>query len=175
MSCGGDESTRERDSLELLRHSGARPSRLTFKNFLVLPLCLVPPPPDRAEYPGTVFAFANTVANLAGIVGPLTVTYLVTDSSCQASWFSLWILSGCIFVVGGLLFVLLADNSSQDYCRPAGMRSKGAKSISRAQLTDDKNPVEQIFKMDAFSRLSSQADSSEPTLVAQQQAPKGSE
>lgn len=108
------------------------------------------------EYPGTVFAFANTVANLADIIGPMTVTWLVWDINEHSSWFSLWMLSGIFFFLGGLLFCLFAENTSQNYCKKP--RAKGSMSMSQAQLTipDKVEPVEEIFKMDAFSRISSE-------------------
>lgn len=98
-----------------------------------------------------MFAFANTIANLAGIFGPKAVTWLVTDCEDHSSWFSLWALSGALFFTGGLTFCLFADNNPQNYCRkpPRG-------SLSEAKLTAPEEPFEQIVKMDAFSRVASE-------------------
>lgn len=106
-----------------------------------------------------MFAFANTLANLAGVIGPKTVTWMVgEDTKNHESWSSLFILSGCLFIVGGLVFCVFGDNKPQNYCKkPIGGGKQS--SISQAQLTVDKNPAEEIFKMDAFSRVGSEPSS----------------
>lgn len=96
------------------------------------------------DYPGTVFAFANTLANLAGVFGPMTVNWLVVDPKEHGSWFNLWLFSAFLFLLGGLLFCLFAENGVQDY----GRRPKSG--AGPAGIAED------IFKMDAFSRVSSE-------------------
>lgn len=105
----------------------------------------------RVDYPGTVFAFANTIANLAGIIGPFTVNWLVKDPENYNDWFLIYILSALIFLIGGVIFCIFADNEPQNYCKNRKLKDK---SVSRAQLTFGKNDMEQVFKMEAFSRVS---------------------
>lgn len=114
----------------------------------------------QPEYPGTVFAFANTVANTAGIIGPEMMNRLVTDPTSHGSWSSLWMISALIFAIGGVVFCIFAQNQPQNYCRKPkpGSRTAGSKSLSEAQLTQGKSPLQEIFKMDAFSRVGAEPE-----------------
>lgn len=154
-------------SINSLLESGAEKTNppmlflFSIQIFLNLPLLLL-----LIDYPGTVFAFANTIANLAGIFGPKTVTWLVTDSREHSSWFSLWAFSGVLFFTGGFIFCLFADNKPQNYCK----KSHKASSLSTAQLVNAPvskgEPIEEIFKMDAFSRVASEPN---PKNIGEQQ------
>lgn len=106
------------------------------------------------DYPGTVFAFANTIANLAGIIAPLTINWLVEDPYNYNDWFSLYILSASIFLIAGIIFCIFAENEPQNYCKKH--KSMKDKSISQAQLTFGNSDIEQVFKMEAFSRVSNE-------------------
>lgn len=115
---------------------------------------------SRVDYPGTVFAFANTIANLAGIIGPATVNWLVADPTNYNDWFLIYILSALIFLIAGIIFCIFAENEPQNYCKNRKLKDK---SVSKAQLTFGKNDIEQVFKLEAFSRVSSEPNN-EPRL-----------
>lgn len=138
--------------------------------------CLMPPELSK-DYPGTVMAVANSIANSAGIVGPMIVTWLVDDPWNYDSWRSLWLLSAGVFTAGGAIFCLLADNEPQNYCKKP-KRLRPGTAISQAQLfpasqrqvslnpggrrgdveAAPEEPVEeeQVARMGAFSRLGSE-------------------
>lgn len=121
----------------------------------------------RLDYPGTVFAFANTFANMAGVIGPQTINVLVEDPTEHGDWFWLFMLSAFIFFASGIIFCAYATNEPQNYCGPytgmctignlksATRKLKPDKSISQAQLTLGKE-VQEVFKMEAYSRVLSQ-------------------
>ena len=129
--------------------------------------CLMPPELSK-DYPGTVMALANSFANVAGFVGPYIVTWIVGETTSDyEAWRPLWLLSAAIFVLGGLVFSLFAQNEQQNYCkRPKGGRTL-APAWSQAQLfVVDRGPGgaekaqvvvgEESLKMDAFSRVASE-------------------
>lgn len=107
--------------------------------------CLMPPELSK-EYPGTVFAYANSLANLAGFFGPNIMTAMVDNPEDHGSWTSIWLLSAMIFLTGGLLFCLFAENDPQNYSK----RPKTRVIATDKSLTLD--PPE-VFQMDAFSRV----------------------
>lgn len=123
--------------------------------------CLMPPELSK-EYPGTVFAFCNTLANLSGIIGPKIATWLVADPCEHKCWFSLFVSSAVMFAIGGFVFCLFADNQLQDIAAiksSAGNKKKPI-AMSQAQLTvpgdqadDGRQQVAEMFKMDAFPRV----------------------
>lgn len=45
------------------------------------------------------------------------MAYLVDEPTEYDSWRNLWLLSAAIFLFGGAMFCLLADNSPQNYCK----------------------------------------------------------
>lgn len=100
-----------------------------------------------------MFAYANSLANLAGFFGPNLVAVIVSDPMRHESWFPLWILSAVIFFAGGLTFCIFAENSPQNYCRKPKARGSGTQ-VSQAQLMECVEP--EIFKMDAFARVASE-------------------
>lgn len=94
--------------------------------------CLMPPELSK-DYPGSVIALANSLANMAGIIGPMTVSALVAEPTNYESWRSLWLLSAGLFTFGGLIFCLFAQNEPQNYCKQPKHHGPSA-SISQAQL-----------------------------------------
>lgn len=99
-------------------------------------------------------AVANSLANVAGIVGPPLVNIMVPEPDLYDSWFWFFILSAGIFASGGIIFCLYAENRQQNYCRKPKQALPGA--ISMAQLYDPKAakiPVVETITMDAFSRV----------------------
>lgn len=102
--------------------------------------CLLPPELSR-EYPGTVMAYANAIANLACAIGPtITGKVLPETGATYEDWRIIWFASACVSLASGLLFVLLADNSPQDLSKD----SLKAKAISKIKL------VEPAFNLSAL-------------------------
>jgi len=115
--------------------------------------CLMPPELSR-DYPGQLVAVTNSVANLAGIVGPVIVNYLVSDPRSYESWRIVWLVSAAIFVTVGFIFMLFAQNKPQNYSR---------KTKSQAPPPSNRPTVdEEIIKMDAYSRVMSNPSGSRP-------------
>lgn len=124
--------------------------------------CLMPPELSQ-EYPGTVFAFCNTIANLSGIIGPEITTWLVDDPCQHECWFNFFISSAVMFAIGGTVFCLFADNQPQDIAAMKSANKNKAISMSQAQLTptgDGKKQqvVAEMFQMDAFPRVMSEPE-----------------
>ena len=113
--------------------------------------CLMPPELSR-EFPGSVMALANSIANTAGIIGPRVVSWLVVEPTEFKCWRSLWLLSAGIFIFGGSVFCLFAENKPQNYCKKPKSTLGGA--LSQVQLCSLPSQVdEEIIKMDAFARV----------------------
>lgn len=98
-----------------------------------------------------MFAYANSLANVAGFLGPMTVSWIVKDRQDSSSWSNLFFLSAAIFFACGLLFCFLAENHAQDFGRKPTLGGR-ASSISQACLAPA-GDIEKTFKMDAFQRL----------------------
>lgn len=120
--------------------------------------CLMPPELSK-DYPGTVFAYCNTLANLSGIIGPILTTWLVQDPGQHESWFILFAGSAIMFAIGGIVFCLFAENQQQDIAASKLNKSKPT-AMSQAQLTlnDGKQQVAEMFRMDAFPRVMSEPE-----------------
>lgn len=119
--------------------------------------CLMPPELSK-DYPGTVFAYSNTIANMAGILAPRSVTWMVDNPTQHDSWFYFYIMSAVIFVVGAIIFCAFAENRPHNYSKKP--KFKPNLSISQAQLHKVNMEPEEIFKMEAFPKLASEKKAS---------------
>jgi MFS family permease len=98
--------------------------------------CLMPPELSK-DYPGSVLALSNSVANCAGFLGPMVLSKLVTEPTEYGSWRIMWLLSAGLFLLSGLLFCCFADNRPQNFTR----KPKLKKSRSVSNLDDLALPV----------------------------------
>lgn len=93
------------------------------------------------------------------------VNYLVNDSKLHADWFPFYMLSTAVFAVGCLIFALFADNEPQDLSKQPKLGSKS--SMSQAQLQTV--GLEELFKMDSISRVTSAPNYRVPNYPAHKQ------
>ncbi|KAG9510365.1 putative inorganic phosphate cotransporter [Fragariocoptes setiger] len=69
------------------------------------------------NYSGTIFAFANTVGNTAGILAPALVGILVKDPHVREQWTPFWLITAAIMAFSGIVFLLFGVVSRQDLDR----------------------------------------------------------
>ncbi len=56
-------------------------------------------------YSGVIFGIANTFASLAGLIGNI-VAGIVVKNPILEQWRKLYIMFGCVYVIGGIVYIL---------------------------------------------------------------------
>lgn len=77
------------------------------------------------------------------------IDWTVRNRTQHSDWFYFFIIGAIVFTVAATIFCLLAENDQQNFTK------KPKTSMSQAQLNIDMQP-EEIYKMEAFSRVSSE-------------------
>lgn len=106
------------------------------------------------DHSGTIFAFGNTISNIACFAGPASFSYIVMEDYAENfdAWVYLWLLSTAIFLICGTIFLLFGDNECQDF-------SKVTNETSSSRLSLDKN-----------NELSLKATTSNPYIMSASKA-----
>lgn len=133
------------------------------------------PPELSKDYPGSVMALANSMANCAGIFGPMLLNVIVSNPSDYADWRNMWLVSAGVFVAGGVLFLLFADNRPQNYGRRPKLAKSNTTDMGQLRLpeyvppapvpdgVDPKLASDEIIRMSSFSRVSSEPQQQQQT------------
>ncbi|KAK2181869.1 hypothetical protein NP493_378g02034 [Ridgeia piscesae] len=66
------------------------------------------------RYAGLLFGISNTAATLPGIIAPYTIGKITTNQT-QAEWRTVFYLTAAIYVVGWVVYVLLAEGEVQSW------------------------------------------------------------
>lgn len=67
------------------------------------------------EFAGTIFAFANSIGNTAGVLVPFLAGLIVRDFDRRDDWMPFWLTSATIMGSSGLIFLLLGQTNRRDY------------------------------------------------------------
>lgn len=78
-----------------------------------------------SRYPGTLHGMACTLSVSGWLAPPLYGLVLGDQPSSRARWSLVWYSTAAINLLGGLIFVLFADASPQDFDRSRKRRSRG--------------------------------------------------
>ncbi|PVD32482.1 hypothetical protein C0Q70_07921 [Pomacea canaliculata] len=68
-------------------------------------------------FAAVLFALTNTVGTISGLIGPALVGVLTEKHETRSQWNIFFIVSGSIYSIGGLIFVLLARGELQDWAK----------------------------------------------------------
>ncbi|XP_017297933.1 putative inorganic phosphate cotransporter [Diaphorina citri] len=81
----------------------------TYTGFLSNHLDLSP------NFAGTLMGFTNGCANIASILGPLFVGFIVTDNTSVSQWQTIFLIAAAIFFFGNLIFLIFGTSEVQPW------------------------------------------------------------
>lgn len=71
------------------------------------------------DYPASIMALANSLANLSGVLLPLIAFNILGDDvNNKENWNYIWMLVGLISMGGGALWLFFVEAKLQDFSRP---------------------------------------------------------
>lgn len=69
------------------------------------------------EFAGTIFAFANSIGNTAGVIVPLLAGLIVRDTYKREHWTPFWLTSASIMGCSGLIFLIFGKTNRQNFSK----------------------------------------------------------
>lgn len=66
------------------------------------------------EYSGVIFGISNTFGTLPGVIAPYLVC-LITENKRQEEWQIVFMISACIYTIGGLFYTIRGDAEPEDW------------------------------------------------------------
>ena len=70
------------------------------------------------RFAGVLMSFTNCLANLAGLLAPITAGYIIVGTPTQAKWRLVFMISAAVYVVCGIFYIIFGSGQRQAWDNP---------------------------------------------------------
>lgn len=67
------------------------------------------------RYAGVLLGIVNVFCTLPGWISPIVVSYLTFENQTTESWKIVFIITGSLLILGGIIYLFFADSSQQPW------------------------------------------------------------
>ncbi|XP_015522232.1 putative inorganic phosphate cotransporter isoform X1 [Neodiprion pinetum] len=90
------------------------------------------------RFAGILMSFTNCLANLAGLLAPMTAGYIIESKPTQAQWRIVFVISAVVYIACGTFYLLFASGVRQPWDNPEKDKPKRVKKdIEGAQALNE--------------------------------------
>lgn len=89
------------------------------------------------RFAGILMAFTNCMANLAGLLAPLTAGYLIKSKPTQAQWRIVFFISAFVTILCCTFYIIFASGDRQSWDNPENDEALRQKKLAKKRLKKD--------------------------------------